>query len=141
MAQTIAGELQCLVVTPDRQVVDAPASFVVLTAHDGQIGILPERAPLVMGLSPGLLRIDRGTEKQYFFVAGGFAEVLDNRITVLTPHAVPAAEIDLERVDREMAEAEKLPMTTEPERQKRQAALAAARGKRSTVLEFSRARG
>jgi F-type H+-transporting ATPase subunit epsilon len=139
MAQPVAGELQCVIVTPERQVADQTADFVVLTAHDGQVGILPEHSPLVVGLSPGVLRIDRGSEKQYFFVAGGFAEILDNRVTVLTPQAVPAGNIDAAESDRQLVEAEKLPMGTELERRKREKELAGARGKRATLLLAGRA--
>ncbi len=135
MAKEVSGQLQCVVVTPEREVVGAPADFVVLTAHDGQIGILPEHAALLCKLSPGLARVDRGQNRQYFFIAGGFVEVLNNRITVLTPEALPADKLDPKLIDSELAEAEKLPAVSEPDRQKRQKALDLARGKRVTFNE------
>jgi F-type H+-transporting ATPase subunit epsilon len=135
MAKAVSGQLQCLVVTPERQVVDVPADFVVLTAHDGQIGILPEHSALLSKLSPGLLRIDHGQTKQYFFVAGGFVEVLDNRITVLTPEALAVDKLDPKVIDSELAEAEKIPAAPEANGRKRRKALDLARGKRVTFNE------
>jgi F-type H+-transporting ATPase subunit epsilon len=134
MADLIAGQLQCTIVTPERQIVDEAADFVVFTAHDGQFGILPEHSALLCKLGPGLLRIDNNHKKQYFFVAGGFAEVLDNRITVLTPQAIPAEKLENEIIDKELTEAGKLPAKTEEDRQKRQKSLQFARAKQSTLL-------
>jgi F-type H+-transporting ATPase subunit epsilon len=135
MAQVVSGQLHCTIVTPERQVVEAPADFVVLTAHDGQIGVLPEHSALLCKLGAGVLRIDNNHDKQYFFVGGGFAEVRDNRVTVLTPQAVPADQLDLQAIEHEADEAQKLPTAGEADRKKRQAAMATARGKRATYLE------
>ncbi|MFA5863691.1 MAG: ATP synthase F1 subunit epsilon [Phycisphaerae bacterium] len=138
MADVVAGQLQCTIVTPERQIVDEAADFVVFTAHDGQFGILPEHSPLLCKLGPGLLRIDNNHKKQYFFVAGGFAEVLDNRITVLTPQAIPAEKLETGIVNKELIEAENLPTKTEEDRQKRQKSLQFVRGKQSTMLAFQK---
>ncbi len=134
MAQQISGQLQCLIVTPEKQVADTNADFVILTAHDGQVGILPEHSAFLCRLAPGLLRIDRGQKKEYYFVSGGFAEVLDNRITVLTPQAIAADKLDPTAIDEELVEAGKVSMATEADRQRRQKALAIARGKQSVLL-------
>src|SRR5439155_1110249 len=58
--------LQCVVVTPERAVVDEEADFVALPLYDGEIGILPGRAPLVGRLGYGELRIKRGTQTKSF---------------------------------------------------------------------------
>src|SRR5438477_1978506 len=87
------GTLQCVVVTPERALVDEPADFVVLPMYDGELGVLPGRAPLIGRLGFGELRVRRGGETQRFYVDGGFAQVRANVVTVLTGKAVPAAEL------------------------------------------------
>jgi F-type H+-transporting ATPase subunit epsilon len=87
-------ELACVVVTPERALVDEPADFIALPMFDGELGVLPGRAPLIGRLGCGELRVRRGDRTQFFFVDGGFAQVRDNTVTVLTPRAQRAEEID-----------------------------------------------
>jgi F-type H+-transporting ATPase subunit epsilon len=91
MADSIG--LQCVVVTPERAVLDEPADFVVLPMFDGELGVLPGRAPLIGRLGYGELRLRKGTETQHYYLDGGFAQVRDNVVTVLTAKAIPASEI------------------------------------------------
>ena len=95
------------VVTPERVVVECDARFVALPAHDGEVGILAHRAPLLTRLSSGPLRIE-GTDgvTQPFFIDGGFAEMVGNRLTVLTESAVPADQLTREGAKALLAEAE-----------------------------------
>jgi F-type H+-transporting ATPase subunit epsilon len=91
--QTTARALQCVVVTPERALLDEPADFVALPMYDGELGILPGRAPLIGRLGFGELRVRIGDQTQHFYVDGGFAQVRANVVTVLTGKAVPASEI------------------------------------------------
>ena len=93
---TSTRSLQCVIVTPERAVVDEQADFVALPLYDGEIGILPGRAPLVGRLGYGELRIKRGGQTKRFFVDGGFVQVRANVVTVLTPRAIPAAELKVD---------------------------------------------
>jgi F-type H+-transporting ATPase subunit epsilon len=88
-----AHDLQCVVVTPERAVLDELADFVALPMYDGELGVLPGRAALIGRLGYGELRVRRGNQTQHFYVDGGFAQVRANVVTVLTSKAVPAAEI------------------------------------------------
>ena len=72
------------IVTPERAILDEPADFVALPMFDGEVGILPGRAALIGRLGIGELRVRRGTETKRLFVDGGFAQVRDNVVTVLT---------------------------------------------------------
>ena len=83
-----------MVVTPERAVLDEAVDFVALPMYDGELGVLPGRAPLIGRLGYGELRIRRGEETQRFFIDGGFAQVRANVVTVLTPRA------DARRTDR-----------------------------------------
>ena len=91
---TMVRPLQCVVVTPERAVLDEAADFVALPMYDGELGVLPGRAPLIGRLGYGELRIRHGAQTKRFFVDGGFAQVRANVVTVLTQRALRAEEID-----------------------------------------------
>lgn len=94
METTTGKKLQCVVVTPEKAVLDEPAEFVALPMYDGELGVLPGRAPLIGRLGPGELRLQQHGTARRLFVDGGFAQVRSDVVTVLTPRAVPAEEID-----------------------------------------------
>lgn len=77
----------CSVVTPERAVLETDATFVAFPAHDGEIGILQNRAPLLCQLGKGILRVEIGKETQRFKIEGGFAQMVDNKLTLLTDGA------------------------------------------------------
>src|SRR5947207_4986854 len=87
-------KLQCVVVTPERAVLDEAVDFVALPMYDGELGVLPGRAPLIGRLGYGELRLRHGEATRRYFVDGGFAQVRDDVVTVLTARALRAEEID-----------------------------------------------
>src|SRR5437763_2114323 len=93
MDVTSAKHLKCVVVTPEQAVLDEPAEFVALPMYDGELGVLPGRAPMIGRLGFGELRVRQAGRVLRFYVDGGFAQVRDNVVTVLTGKAVPAGEI------------------------------------------------
>ncbi len=98
---------QCVVVTPEQQLLDESITQAIVPGHDGLVGILTDRAPLLMKLGLGPLRIDfAGGRTSYFFVDGGVAQMKDNKLTILTDDATPATEINAEAARAELAEAE-----------------------------------
>ncbi|MCS6977381.1 MAG: ATP synthase F1 subunit epsilon [Gemmatales bacterium] len=86
--QTARGTLQCVVVTPERTILDEQAEFVALPMYDGELGVLPGRAPLIGRLGTGELRLTTGGHSQRFYIDGGFAQVRSNVVTVLTSRAM-----------------------------------------------------
>ncbi len=96
MNHTAAGAktVQCVVVTPERTVLDEAVDFVAVPMYDGELGVLPGRAPLIGRLGYGELRVRRGNEVTRLYVDDGFVQVRGNTVTVLTSKAVPAGEID-----------------------------------------------
>ncbi|MBL8798330.1 MAG: ATP synthase F1 subunit epsilon [Planctomycetia bacterium] len=86
--------VQVVVVTPERTVLDAAVDFVSLPMYDGELGVLPGRAPLIGRLGAGELRTRKGTVTERFFIDGGFAQVRADVVTVLTARAIKAEEID-----------------------------------------------
>jgi F-type H+-transporting ATPase subunit epsilon len=113
-----ARTLQCVVVTPERALLDATVDFVALPLYDGELGVLPGRAPLIGRLGSGELRTRRGNEVHRFFVDGGFVQIRDNVVSVLTAKALPAEEIAPEAARRAL-EAAQVPGKT-PEQQEAQ---------------------
>jgi F-type H+-transporting ATPase subunit epsilon len=88
--------LQCIVVTPERTLYDQPAKFVALTLYDGEVGVAPRHAPMIGRLGYGEMRIHReGQEADRYYIEGGFVEVFDDVVSVLTQRAIPATEIDV----------------------------------------------
>lgn len=100
--------LQVSVVTPEGSVLDTEARSVVFPAHDGEMGILPNRAPLLAKLGIGLLKVDTGSEKLRYYVEGGFAQVVDNKLAILTEDAQPITEVDPSRAEELWEEAQKM---------------------------------
>jgi len=85
--------MQCIVVTPERTLYDQPAEFVALTLYDGEIGVAPGHTPLIGRLGYGEMRIRReGQQTDRYYIEGGFVEVFDDVVSVLTQRAIPAAK-------------------------------------------------
>jgi F-type H+-transporting ATPase subunit epsilon len=80
-------QLQCVIVTPEKAVVDETADMVVLPMIDGELGVQPGRAAVIGQLGKGELRLKRGAETKRWQIAGGFAQVRNDVITVLTTKA------------------------------------------------------
>src|SRR5438552_3684854 len=93
---TSPKKLQCVLVTPERAVLDEATDFVALPMYDGELGVLPGRAPLIGRLGTGELRTKKAGVTKRFFVDGGFAQVRNNVVTVLTERALKAEEISPE---------------------------------------------
>ena len=98
---------QCVVVTPEEQALDESASQVILPAWDGEVGILTGRAPLLVKLGIGVLRVDTaGGRSRRFAIDGGIAQMKGERLTILTNEAVAAENIDAATARAQYAEAE-----------------------------------
>src|SRR5579859_998248 len=104
MAETIQLE----VVTPERLVVNDTAEYIEIPGKTGYIGVLPGHAPLITELAVGEISYRTGSETRRLAVAWGFAEVLQNKVTILAETAEKAEEIDTARAEaaKKKAEAE-----------------------------------
>jgi F-type H+-transporting ATPase subunit epsilon len=122
---------QCILVTPEQQVLDEPVVQAIVPAHDGQVGVLTNRAPLIMKLGLGEMRLDSPNgQKRYFYVEGGVAQVKNNKLTILTHEAILADHIDAKAARAELAEAEARRTTSEPGgSEQREKSLARARAR------------
>ena len=130
--------LQCVVVTPERAVLDERVEFVALPMYDGELGVLPGRAPLIGRLGFGELRVRRGAETHRYFVDGGFGQVRANIVTVLTQSAIPAGEIDQAAATRTL-ESPPAPQTSPEARDAEQRAKLRARAQLQVARRVSAA--
>ena len=89
-AGTAGGAMRVSVLSPEQTVYEGDATSVVAPAWNGQLGILRGHAPLMALLGDGVLRIENGRETLQFRVSGGFLQVVDNVITVLSERATAA---------------------------------------------------
>lgn len=105
MAQT----LKCIVVTPERTVVDEVADFIAVPLFDGELGVLPGRAPLIGRLGFGELRTQAAGKTHRYYVDGGFVQVRDSAVTVLTPRALKVEDINVAQVQRQLDDARQAP--------------------------------
>jgi F-type H+-transporting ATPase subunit epsilon len=85
----MAAEFAVAIVTPEAMVLDAKAAEVQFPAHDGQVGILNLRAPLLTKLGTGVIHIRASAGNKVFLISGGYAQMKDNVLTILTDQAIP----------------------------------------------------
>jgi F-type H+-transporting ATPase subunit epsilon len=129
----VAASFQLSVVTPEQAVLEAEVKFVALPAHDGEIGILCHRAPLLIRLAPGALRADTDGGPRTLYIGGGFAEMAGNHLTVLAEEAIRPEELDAEAVQEAFDEARALPIPDDAAFAARQRALRRARVQRKLL--------
>jgi F-type H+-transporting ATPase subunit epsilon len=114
--ERLRGRVRCVIVTPERAVLDEVADMVILPMFDGELGVLPGRAPIVGQLGAGELRVKTGDVSKRWYVEAGFVQVRSNVITVLTANARPATEVTAAMAEQAKTEAEALPVGTATER-------------------------
>jgi F-type H+-transporting ATPase subunit epsilon len=104
MAETIQLEI----VTPERLVVNDAAEYIEIPGKSGYLGVLPGHAPLITELAVGEIAYRNGSQTKRLAVAWGFAEVLQDKVTLLAETAEKAEEIDTARAEaaKKKAEAE-----------------------------------
>jgi len=134
MADTIEFEL----VSPERLVLSQPVEMAVVPGAAGDFGAMPQHAPLISAVRPGVIDIYQGGKvTSRIFVAGGFVEVTSVRCTVLAEEAMPVTELDqatvaarLEFAERSLADA-----AGDPARAKAQLAVAVAQAMQAALAK------
>ena len=94
------------IVTAEKLVLSDEADFVVAPGSMGELGILPNHAPLLATLEVGEVRVTKGEEEYSFFISGGFIEILPEQITILANTAERAENIDESRANEARDRAE-----------------------------------
>ena len=94
--------LNVRVITPDQTVWDAPADEVILPSSTGQVGILSDHAPLLTALDIGVMRLKTDGNWASIVLMEGFAEVEDNKVTILCNGAEERCSIDPKTAQEEL---------------------------------------
>ncbi len=103
MADAITFEL----VSPEKKLASAEAKMVVIPGMEGDLGAMPDHAPFLTTLRPGVVKVETaagGTEE--YVVTGGFAEISENSASILAEEAVERSALTREFLDAKIAEAE-----------------------------------
>ena len=100
------AQVKCIVVTPEATVTEKTVDSVVVPLYDGELGILPGHAPLIGRLGFGELRMQHGGQTERLYVDGGFVQVADDVVSLLTEDAKPIAELEEAEAKALLAEAQ-----------------------------------
>lgn len=111
----MADKIRLRVVTPTRLVIDEEVDEVTAPGELGEFGVLPNHIAFLSTLVPGVLSYKQGSQSEILAISGGYAEVLDNVMTVLATAAEFPAEIDTVRAQLAKDEAEKAMAVLNPE--------------------------
>lgn len=93
-------------VSPEQLVLSEPADMVVVPGAEGDMGVMVRHAPVITALRAGVVGLyDGRSVRERYFVAGGFAEVTNERCTVLAEYPTRVAELDRGTVEQELRNA------------------------------------
>lgn len=111
MASKYQRKFNLEIYSPEQKVLACEAVCVVFPAADGQVGVLANHAPLLAMLGAGEISVEDpdGAVKE-FYVARGFAQVLDNTAVILAEKCMPAESLDLDKARAELQAARDLPV-------------------------------
>ena len=108
------SSMKVVVVTPEATALETVAKFVALPLFDGEIGIGPLHSPMIGRLGYGEMRITKADgPNQSFYIDGGFVQVVDNVVSVLTNRAIPAEKVDAEAAAKQVADAKAMTANSE----------------------------
>ena len=94
-------------VSPERLLFVGNVESVVVPGAEGAFTVLKDHAPVMAVMKPGIVEIDESqTKKQRLFVRGGFADVSAAGLTILAEQAIPVEELDAEKLDYQIQDAE-----------------------------------
>lgn len=120
--------LRCVIVTPERTELDREAEYISLPLYDGELGVMSGRAPMIGRLGFGTLRLNTASGPERYYIDGGFAQVENNVVNILTGKAVAVDLIDGDEARKALEDAQTMPGSTPEETALKETALQKARG-------------
>ena len=111
-------KLQLELVLPDKLVASKLVDMVIIAGTEGDFGVLPEHAPIVSSIRPGLLEIHDSEKTEKFFLAGGFVEVLSNQVSILASELCSLEDIDVSSCKDEIENLKKQLNSSQDEKEK-----------------------
>ena len=127
--------IRCEIASQDRLVFEDDVDIVVVPGLEGEMGILPNHAPVLSTLSLGVIRVRKGDEEQVFTVTGGLVEVQPTIVTILADAAEHIEEIDIARAEEARERAREMLEEGIPEDTDRYLAIEAALRRSNLRLE------
>lgn len=118
--------LRVEIITQERKLYDEDVDIVNLPGIEGEMGILPQHAPLVTALNFGEVRVRKGEQEETFAVGGGVVQVAHDHVIILADSAEQADEIDIARAEEARRRAQELAATGPQLDPAQQAAIEAA---------------
>jgi F-type H+-transporting ATPase subunit epsilon len=101
------ASFQLELVSPEKLLLSRAVEMAVIPAAEGEMGVLAGHAPMIVALRGGVISVREGGQvTEQLFVAGGFAEVAPDRVTILADEATPLASLSKSDAARRLAEAE-----------------------------------
>lgn len=123
----MSSAIRCVVVTPEKTVLDRTADYVVAPLSDGEKGVDKNHSPMIARLGHGELRLREGATTDRYYVEAGFLQIADNVVTLLTDRMVSAADIDRADVQQQLDDAGGRSPADEIEAAQKEAAVSKAR--------------
>ncbi len=120
--------LRCVVVTPERTELDREAEYISLPLFDGELGVMKGRAPMIGRLGYGVLRLNTAAGPERYYIDGGFAQVENDIVNILTGKSVAVDLIDGDEARKALEAAHELPGSSPEETALKETALQKARG-------------
>lgn len=96
----MAKKIKLEIVSPKEVVYTTDVNMLIVRSTDGELGILPNHAPLITGLVPNAMRVINDDGEQLIAVSGGFMEVQPKKITILAASAELPINIDINRAQK-----------------------------------------
>ena len=129
------ASFQLELVSPEKLLLSRAVEMAVIPAAEGEMGVLAGHAPMIVALRGGVIAVHEGGQvTERLFVAGGFAEVAPDRVTILADEATPLASLSKSEAERRVAEAEaSLAAAANDTPEKREAAMAQMLSARAMV--------
>ncbi len=114
----MADKLHFTLVSPQKELFSGDVDMVEASGVEGDFGVLPNHAPFMTVLLPGVVKVRTGADEQRIFVRGGFAEVTPMGLTILAEEAIPVADLSREMIaerikwaEQDIADADTAPET------------------------------
>lgn len=130
--------IRCEIVSQDRTVFQGDVDIVILPGVAGEMGILPNHAPVLTILKYGVIKVRQGSKEELFAVAGGMAEVQPTIVTILADAAENIMDIDITRAQAAKKRAEDALAKTTPEDQDTYLRMEAALRRSNLRLDVAR---
>ncbi|MCU0847209.1 MAG: ATP synthase F1 subunit epsilon [Spirochaetes bacterium] len=100
----MSRKISCSILTPERSLFEGDVDFVIVQAHNGEMGFLINHAPLISELGVGEIRLREGKSTEYLVVEGGVVEIKDNRLIILAESAMKKSELDPQEIEAKLKE-------------------------------------